>query len=172
MVEATGRLVENKVVVDDLDFASLYKQKGFGELKDKLLHLSLHEAVYLSEKGKLAVEEGKKAVPVKELLKLGSKQEQRFLSKNLVFKDLRERGYVVRTGLKYCVDFRVYPRGQALEEAHSKWIVHVVSEEEKFDIFDITRAVRLAQSVKTNLIFAIVDAEGDISYYKIKWIRP
>lgn len=167
-----GSLIDDKVIVEDLDFASQYKPKGYGEIKDKALWLSLYESCYLMQKDKFSVFDDKKELTFSALMKEGSRIEERFASKYAAYRDLRERGYVVRTGLKYGVDFRVYPRGESIDEAHTKWILHILSENEKFDVFHFTRSVRLSHSVKTSLMLAVVDAESDVVYYKIDWMRP
>jgi len=47
-----------------------------------------------------------------ELMKFASKTDKKFYSKLIVYRDLRERGFVVKTGYKFGFDLRVYPRGK------------------------------------------------------------
>ncbi|MBN1160194.1 MAG: tRNA-intron lyase [Candidatus Diapherotrites archaeon] len=172
MKVVSGELVEDKVIVSDMDFASEMKQKGYGELKYKKLMLSMYEAAYLVEKGRLEVVSSSKALSFEQLMKKGEKIEKRFMSKYAVYNDIRERGYIVRTGLKYGTDFRVYPRGKSMDEAHTEFILHILSENQDVEAFDFARAARLAHGVKTSLVLALVDAESDVTYYKINWFRP
>ena len=89
----------------------LYEQSRFGESKEGKILYSLVEALYLLEKDKVDIfEEGKK-LDVKEFTKKAVKYEPNFLVRYVVFKDMRNRGYVVKTALKFGADFRVYDRG-------------------------------------------------------------
>ncbi len=148
-----GRVVVRK------NYEELMK-KGFGEEKEEGLVLSLYEALYLAERGKLDLDPA-------EFLKYCEAQDKRFYTKYVVFRDLRERGYVVKTGFKFGTHFRVYPRGKKPGEAHTKYVVHVVTEEDVFEPCEVARMVRLAVSIRTELVLAFVDSENDITYYKI-----
>jgi tRNA-intron endonuclease len=37
---------------------------------------------------------------------------------------------------------------------------------------DFSAKNRIAHSTKKNLLIAIVDEEGDVSYYEVSWKRP
>lgn len=149
-------------------------QKGFGERDaDKKLVLDLKEALYLAEKEKLEILDLKgKPVSEKALLKLGEKLEKKFYSKLLVFKDLRERGFVVKTGFKFGFDFRVYPRGKKPGEEHTQWVIHVGTQDEHFSLPEFSRMIRLSGNLNTMPLLAVVDSEDDINYYEIKRITP
>jgi len=60
------------------------------------LELTLVEAAYLVEAGRLRVTEGGDAVTLPELLSLGGAADERFEVKYLVYREFRERGYVIR----------------------------------------------------------------------------
>ncbi|MFH0859685.1 MAG: tRNA-intron lyase [Candidatus Altiarchaeota archaeon] len=162
-----GILSGTKVVVGDGETKSQLKDKGFGEMEGKRLMLSTIEAVFLTEDGKLDVMKGDKKLTFDELLKLGSKVEEEFYNKYIVYKDLRERGLLVRTGLKFGTDFRIYDRGEVLGKGHSKHLVHVVPEEYTCSFPEMARALRLAKNVNKDMIYAIVDEEGDVTYYLV-----
>ncbi|MBD3387481.1 MAG: tRNA-intron lyase [Candidatus Altiarchaeales archaeon] len=162
-----GILSGTKVLVGDSDLKSQLKDRGFGESEGKALALSLIEAVYLADTGKLEVFKGKKALEFEDLVKEGSRKEKEFYNKYLVYKDLRERGMLVRSGLKFGTDFRLYDRGIKLGKGHSKYLVHVVPEEYTCSFPDMARALRLAKTVNKDMIYAIVDEESDITYYLV-----
>ncbi len=88
-----------------------------------------------------------------------------------VFKDLRERGYIAKSGFKFGAHFRVYERGE-YSNAHSVYLVHAVKEGDILSFSELSRAIRLSQSVKKKMIFAAVDDEGDVTYYAIDRITP
>jgi tRNA-intron endonuclease, archaea type len=168
---SSGILSGMKVLVGDNDLKSQLNEKGFGELEEKALALSLIEATYLLESGKLEVVRGDTAVSFEDLVKLGSEKEEEFYNKFLVYKDLRERGMVVRSGLKFGTDFRLYDRGEGVGKGHSKYLVHVVPEEYTCSFPEMARALRLAKNVNKDMIYAIVDGECDVTYYLVDRMR-
>ncbi|MFH0861616.1 MAG: tRNA-intron lyase [Candidatus Altiarchaeota archaeon] len=168
---AAGILSGTKVLVGDSDLKSQLKEKGFGELENKALILSLIEAAYLLETEKIEVVKGDESLSFEELVKLGSGKEEEFYNKYLVYKDLRERGLEVRTGLKFGTDFRLYDRGEGIGKGHSKYLVHVVPEEYTCSFPEMARALRLAKNVNKDMIYAIVDEECDITYYLVDRMR-
>ena len=85
---------------------------------------------------------------------------------------MRDRGYIVKTALKFGADFRIYDRGVKPGEDHAKWIVYPVHESESLTWYEFAAKNRVAHSTKKKLLIGIVDDEGDVTYYEIKWIRP
>ncbi len=124
------------------------EERTYGKDEGTWGHLSLLEVSYLAEKGILD------NTPIMES------------DIYLVYRDLRNRGLIVKSGFKYGTHFRVYERSM---DEHSKYLVHVISKRE--EIQKISRAVRVAHGVKKNLLLAYPD-NGDILYFKFSWIRP
>ncbi|MBW2981924.1 tRNA-intron lyase [Candidatus Woesearchaeota archaeon] len=151
-----------------------YNQNRFGNLlEDGKVQLSLLEALYLTEKGKLKVLDGKnKPLTFEKFLKKAKKVEPNFWTRYCVFKDIRNRGYIIKTALKFGADFRIYDRGVKPGEAHAKWIVYPVHEGETLTWYEFAAKNRVAHSTKKRLLIGIVDDEGDVTYYEIKWVRP
>lgn len=181
-----GELIEDRVIVSGEDAVSLYDEHGYGkpipEDKPKRVELDLIEAAYLAEKEKLKVfrkeDSKKKAVEVEDMMRVGAKSVNEFHPQLMVFKDLRERGYLVKTGFKFGAHFRVYERGVRLkrgpkaEHEHTKWVVHAVAEESAFSLPELSRAVRLAHNIRATFIWAVVDKESDVTYYNIQRLTP
>lgn len=166
-------LAGQKAVVSEKKLADQLRQKGFGEPKGKQLILDMREALYLLEKEKIELlDEHDKNVSEEGLLKFASKKEKNFFTKFLVFRDLREKGYCVKTGFKFGFDLRVYPRGSKPGEEHTQWVIKVAEQSERFSMPGYSRMIRLAQNLHTKLLIAIVDAEGDINYYEAERVLP
>lgn len=165
-------LVANKVLVEDNTIKSQLVQKGFGEKKEGYLVLDLFESLYLLRKKKISIRENKKNVTGKRLLELGQSQNKKFLPQWAVFEDLRDRGYVVRTGFKFGFHFRVYPKGKRPGEEHSQWVIEVHDQHEKLSMPGLSRMVRMAQTLHTTLLIAIVDAENEVNYYAASRLVP
>jgi len=151
---------------------SLYNKSCFGEPKSGKIQYSLAEALFLAEKNKIEISSGSKKLNIEELLKKFKKIDKRIQIKYPVFKDLRERGYIVKTALKFGADFRVYDKGHRPGKQHAKWILFVVHETEKLTWHDFSAKNRVAHSTRKNLLIAILDEEGDITYYEVKWTKP
>jgi tRNA-intron endonuclease len=152
----------------------MYDKSRYGTiLEDGRLQLSLLEALYLMEKGKLDILDSKgKAIKFEQFLKKAQKFEPNFWIRYCVFKDIRNRGYIIKTALKFGADFRIYDRGMKPGEAHARWIVYPVHEGESLTWYEFAAKNRVAHSTKKRLLIGIVDDEGDVTYYEIRWMRP
>ena len=150
---------------------SLYKKSAFGEPRNGKIQYSLSEAFFLIEKGKMEIYSRNKKISKKDLLNKFRRIDKKIQIKYPVFKDLREKGYVVKTALKFGAEFRVYEKGSRPGKKHAKWIVFTEHESKKFNWHEFSAKNRIAHSTKKKLLIAIVDEEGDISYYEVSWIR-
>ncbi len=165
-----GLLVGKKVIVDDSTFKGFLVEKGFGNQSGRNLVLDLFEVLFLSLQKKLVVySNDSKKVSVKKLFSLGLKQKD-FYKKLLVYSDLKEKGYCVKTGLKFGFDFRVYPKGKKVGETHSKFVVQILNESEKVSMTQLSRMTRLSGNIHTKFVFAVIDNENFINYYESKRI--
>ena len=151
---------------------ALYKKSCFGETVGEKIQYSLSETLFLVEKGKMELFSRNKKIPKKEVINKFRRIDKKIQIKYFVFKDLRERGYIVKTALKFGADFRVYDKGLKPGKKHAKWIVFADHESKRLTWHEFSAKNRVAHSTKKNLLLAIVDEEGDITYYEVKWIRP
>jgi tRNA-intron endonuclease, archaea type len=156
----------------DSEAYSLYQKSHFGEPSEDKIQYSLAEALFLFQKGKLEVFSNKKKLSKTDFINKIRKIDKKIQIKYPVFKDLRERGYIVKSALKFGADFRVYDKGSNPGEKHAKWVVFCDHETKKLTWHDFSAKNRIAHSTKKNLLLAIVDEEGDVSYYEVKWIKP
>ncbi len=166
-----GELIDDKVVVRAGPAVDRLAQRGFGSRRNGELELALLEALFLMERGTIEVILKGRAVDREKVIKLAG-DEGDFTRRYAVYRELRERGFVIKTGFKFGAHFRVYDRGSYTQDGHSSFLVHVVGEDEVMSFPELSRAVRLTQSVKKRLIFSVVDHEGDITYYQIDRIIP
>lgn len=162
-------LIDDRIIIDDKSTITRLYNKGFGKLLEDKLELSFLEGLYLIERGSLKILDIGKEVTKEDILEKADEEE--FFLRYRVYRDLRERGYIVKTGFKFGAHFRVYERGNSLKE-HSKYLVHAIPENRTIAFPEVARAIRLAQGVKKIMIFAAVDDEGDVTYYSIDRITP
>lgn len=175
------KFINNRVIVFNPLYASyLYVKKGFfgsplGINKPRLEYfskpseLSLIEAYYLLEKDEIIifdVKENKDLSP-KEFYKLAKNIHHKFEEKYTIYKDLREKGYIPRPGLKFGADFVIYRLGPGLE--HSLFMVHVLPHDAEITAVDMVRAGRLATSVRKKFVIANPLTK---SYYFFEWFKP
>ena len=156
------------------DAKEFYDKSRYGTLLDNgKVQLSLLEALYLMEKKRLEVLDGRnKPITFEKFLKKAQKVEPKFWIRYTVFKDIRDRGYIIKTALKFGADFRIYARGVKPGEDHAKWIVYPVHEGETTTWHEWAAKNRVAHSTRKKLLIAVVDEESDVSYWEARWIRP
>lgn len=87
--------------------------------------------------------------------------------KYLVFRDLRSRGYAVREGFGGGIGFRIYARGDRPGEATANQLVYVLKEGEPISLNDLDTVTQAAFAARKNLVFALVDQNGEVNFYKV-----
>jgi tRNA-intron endonuclease len=172
MEKIQAHLIGENVSSNSAESFSLYKKSSFGEPTGEKIQYSLSETLFLAENGKMDIYSRGKKIPKKDMIKKIQKIDKRIQIKYSVFKDLRQRGYIVKTALKFGADFRVYEKGARPGKKHAKWIVFADHESKRLTWHEFSAKNRVAHSTKKNLLLAIVDEENDVTYYEIRWIRP
>jgi tRNA-intron endonuclease len=176
-------LIENFLVVwDSAEGSQLYKTAYYGkplgiakpkipEFKVPLL-LDLMEGLYLAEKKKVAIFEGKekRKVGLKKLKHKAKQLYDEFDEKYAVYHDLRDSGLIVTPGIKFGCDFAVYKYGPGVE--HAPYMVSVKGAESEISATEIVKAGRLATTVRKRFIIAVPDlAAGKTEYLMFKWFK-
>lgn len=150
----------------------IYSRSLFGEYLNKKIHYSFVEALYLAKKEKIEIYYNSRKFNFNDLMEKCKKFDKKIQTKFIVYEDLRNKGYLLKSALKFGADFRVYERGARPGKEHAKWILYPVSELSELTWYEFSAKNRVAHSTKKNLLVAIVDNEGSITYYEISWIRP
>ena len=165
-------LISEKITSNTSDAQNLFATSRFGEKIGEKIFYSLSEALYLIQDKKMKIlNHQDKELSQKEILKKFEKIDKKFKTKYLVFKDLRKKGYIVKSALKFGAEFRVYDKGEKVDKNHSRWLCFPVSESKQINWQEFTAKNRIAHSTKKNLLIAIVDDEGAVSYYEVKCTR-
>jgi len=167
--------VGDKVLTEISDASrELFNQGRYGVMLDNgKLQLSLTESLYLMGKNTIEIFKSKtKKFNFDEFSKKAKKQEPNFWIRFCVYKDIRNRGYIIKTALKFGADFRVYDRGVKPGEDHAKWIVYPVYESSTLTWYEFAAKNRVAHSTKKRLLIGVVDEENSVSYWEVKWMRP
>ena len=174
-----GELLENRIVVWDIEesrnlFASGYFGKPIGIPKPNVneinvpLILDLIEGCYLQETSKIKITKDGKNVSFTSLVRICRKEYDNFDKKYQVYKDFREKGYVINPGIKFGCDFAVYQRGPGID--HAPYLVQVYNKTDDISSTAVVLAGRLASSVKKQFILAI-PGKLKIDYLALDWWR-
>lgn len=150
---------------------SLHEKSRFGEKRIGKIEFSNVEVLYLVSAGKMEVVSAGKIFGSENLLKRFRRKDKKIETKLNVFSDLRKKGYIVKTALKFGAEFRVYEKGVRPGEDHARWLLDTVRESEKISWHDFAAKNRVAHSTRKNLLIGVVDEEGDVTYYEVAWTR-
>jgi len=150
-----------------------YYGKPIGISKPKLneinvpLILDLIEGFYLLQKSKIKIYKDKKSVTEEEMLEICRKEHHNFDKKYTVYKNFRDKGYIVNPGIKFGCDFAVYQKGPGID--HAPYLVQVYNRNEPISSTDIVLAGRLATTVRKQFILAIPHGNDDVDYLALDW---
>jgi len=152
----------------------LYNQSRYGgKLETGQIQLSLHEALYLMQREKIQIlTPDEEKVRFNDFVSHAKDIEDHFWIRYCVYRDMRRRGYIVKTALKFGADFRVYDRGVKPGEDHARWVVYPVPEGGTHTWYEFAAKNRVAHSTKKRLMLGVVDNESDVTYWEVKWVRP
>lgn len=175
-----AQLVNGRVIVWNIEDAKhLYKMGFYGKYIgirkakdleiDKPLELSLVEALYLLDHNVIEiVDENGRKISREEFIKIAKKNFENFDDVYLVYSDLRRRGFVVKSGLKFGTTFAVYEHGPGID--HAPFLVHVLPYNEKLNPLEIIRAGRLSHSVRKKFVIATIEPNTkSVRYFVFKW---
>jgi len=173
-----GEIVENRIIVWNIqESRDLFRNGYFGkpigipkpnpdEINVPLI-LDLMEGCYLLEISKIKIYRDKKKVSLEELVKICREEYHNFDKKYLVYKDFREKKYVVNPGIKFGCDFAVYNRGPGID--HAPYLIQVYNKNDSISSTGVVLAGRLASSVKKQFILAIPSGKSSVDYLALDW---
>ena len=147
----------------------IYSQGWFGFFtKNNNLKLDPFETVLLLERRKITVKNDENhEIELKDAVAYFSDKNPNFLVHYLLYKDLRSRGYVVKKQSLESKYFELYERGATPNKAKHLALVIPMVEGTLFDIDNIDQIVSETQKAGKQLIFAVIDSLGDVSYYSV-----
>jgi tRNA-intron endonuclease len=150
---------------------ALHERGFYGQPLDpdgESVQLSLLEAAHLSARGCLSVGGGTDAIEERGR----SVEGDRFDRRLAVYRALRERGLVPKTGFKFGADFRTYEAVDHVDElGHSELLVRVLPASAVRSPRDVALDVRLAHGVRKQMVLALVD-DASIQWLSISRLTP
>ena len=173
-----GELVENRIIVWNIeDSRSLFGQGYYGkpigipkpkpEEIDVPLILDLIEGLYLSENKKITILKSKQKMTAAQLVEICQKEYLDFDKKYLVYKNFRDKGYIINPGIKFGCDFAVYEKGPGID--HAPYLIQVYNRNEPITSTGIVLAGRLATTVRKQFILAIPKGKDKVDFLALDW---
>jgi len=172
-----GELIDNRIVVWNIKdsqklFTSGYYGKPIGISKPKFdeinvpLILDLIEGYYLLQNSKIKIKKMKKKVTEKKMLEICRQEYYNFDKKFIVYKNFRDKGYIVNPGIKFGCDYAVYQKGPGID--HAPYLVQVYNRNDSISSTGVVLAGRLASTVRKQFILAIPHGK-DVDYLALDW---
>src|SRR5262245_21576338 len=166
LIEAIIPAGETKILVTETKFQDQLRSKGFGENEDSEYILSYCEALYLAFTNRLVIKtNGETSVSFEQLIERMLRHDPNVLTRFLVYRDLRSRGYVVKDGFGFGIDFRVYERGE-YQKKPAKYLVYALNEGINLKIDDLYDLIDQTAKMGKNSVLAVIERRGEVIYYK------
>ncbi|MEM4020199.1 MAG: hypothetical protein QXG57_08245 [Thermofilaceae archaeon] len=140
-------------------------EKGYGVVREEGLELTLVEAAYLLDRGELSLaDESGRSVSLEELARRAAALDPGFWVKLNVYTDLRSRG-LRALPLEGAPVLLVERRSG---EGERRYLVLCLEEGVRIGFKELEAFIRRALESKREPVLAIVDKEGNVSYYTVE----
>ena len=173
-----SELVENRIIVWNIEdskklFTEGYYGKPIGMPKPKIeeidvpLILDLIEGLYLLENKKITITKLKEKLNIEQMTEICKKEIHGFEKKYIVYKNFRDKGYIINPGIKFGCDFAVYEKGPGID--HAPFLIQVYNRNESITSTGIVLAGRLATTVRKQFILAIPKGKDKVDFLALDW---
>ena len=123
------------------------------------------ETLYLLYTNKLVLKKVKQ-IDFDFFMNACQKTDSEILTKFLIYRDLRNRGYVVKDGFGFGSDFRVYERGHFGEKG-AKFLIFGLNEGQQEKMGALQKKIQEITQMGKEPIIAVIERRGEVIYYKI-----
>ena len=164
IAEAIIQEKELKTIVNENKDKDQLRNKGFGEIFNQEYILSSLETLYLLSNNKIRLV-GKREYDFSSLLKIILKKDKKILTKYLIYRDLRSKGYVVKEGFGFGIDFRIYDRGD-YGKRPSKYVSIGINEGLNIKSKDFVDMIDQIENMGKDTVIAVIERRGEVIYYK------
>ena len=162
----SAKLINEKTIVINPKMQNILTERGFGESEKDTLVLDSFETLYLLYNNKLELKKVNKTIVFDELIQKYIQKHDDILTRFLLYRDLRTKGYVVKDGFGFGSDFRVYERGNyGLKDA--KFLIFAFNEGTQQKIGKLYKNIGEITKMGKEPIIAVIERRGEIIYYKI-----
>jgi len=164
-IEYYGTVEGEKIIVKVENKVQELYQSGFGKIDGENLLLDFYEGLYLNELKKIGVLYRGKILGFNELMEVCYRKDRNVLTNYLVYRDLRNRGFIVKKGEEFGVDFYVYEKGDHWIK-RAKYAVFVLNEGCEVDFEKIFEEIKEVKNCVEEAIIAVLDRRGEVIYYR------
>jgi len=164
--QVEGELIKDQTLITSKTMQQSLEQKGYGEFSKKNFFLKSFESLYLLYCDKLKLSKAKKKIDFNSMMQTCIKYDQESLTKFLIYRDLKTRGYTVKDGFGFGSDFRVYERGHFGEKG-AKYLIFGLNEGKQEKIGQLEKKIQQITQMGKEPIIAVIERRGEIIYYKM-----
>ncbi|QUC64030.1 tRNA-intron lyase [Nitrosopumilus sp. K4] len=161
-----GQLIFDQACITNKNMIHELELKGYGDLENEKLFLKSFETLFLLYSDKLILKKSKKKIDFDTMMGICQKQDDQTLTKFLIYRDLRNRGYVVKDGFGFGSDFRVYERGQFGEKG-AKFLIFGLNEGQQEKMGNLQKKIEQITQMGKEPVIAVIERRGEVIYYKI-----
>ena len=161
-----AKFIDEKSIVINPKMQNVLSERGFGESEKDTLILNSFETLYLLYNNKLELKKINKNIVFDELIQKYMKKNDDILTRFLLYRDLRTKGYVVKDGFGFGSDFRVYEKG-TYGQKDAKFLIFAFNEGTQQKIGKLYKNIDEITRMGKEPIIAVIERRGEIIYYKI-----
>lgn len=171
-IRIAASLKDNDVTISLPEGIEELSSRGYGVPEEDKLHLTFYETLFLLSKDTIELEDDEtgQKLGFQGLLERFQAVDKDAWVRYLIYRDLRSRGYVTREGFGLGIDFRVYERGEYGRET-AKHLIFGIQEGQPVSVEELARTQRYVQSLKKNLVLAVINRRGEIVYYSLSQLN-
>ena len=162
----TAKFIDEKTIVINPKMQNILNERGFGESEKDTLILNSFETLYLLYNNKLELKKINKNIVFDELIQKYIQKNDDILTRFLLYRDLRTKGYVVKDGFGFGSDFRVYEKG-TYGKKDAKFLIFAFNEGTQQKIGKLYKNIHEITQMGKEPIIAVIERRGEIIYYKI-----
>lgn len=159
-----------RIVVVETKYQDQLRNKGFGENEKSDYVLRSYEALYLLYTKRLILKDKKNNYDFNALIKKILKYDNDTLTRFLIYRDIRSRGYVAKDGFGFGIDFRLYDRGE-FEKNPAKYVLFGINEGVNKKVKDFLLTIEQVEKMGKAPVIAVIESRGEIIYYKVSKVR-
>lgn len=165
-----GTLIRDLVHVRDERMRVELESKGYGEVHRGKFCLMPYESLYLMYRGRLELAGRKRPVTFDSLASVLRRYDEGVLTRFLVYRDLRSRGYTAKGGFGFGDDFRVYDRGRFGDKGAS-YVVFGLAEGAPEKAGTLYKKAGEIEQMGKEPIVAVIERRGEVIYYKLSTVE-
>jgi tRNA-intron endonuclease len=173
ILEKPKAFLSNSDAIINKDVDAIHTRGFYGtKQNDGTLKLTPVETMFLLERSKIELvdERTGSQVGLYQYLQRLHQEKLELWTHYLIYRDLRSRGYIVKEGLSEEIPFRIYPRGSEIGKDTSKYLIYIVKEGVPIELTKLDKATTTAKGVGKKLILAVLNRQGEPTYYQVSQV--